>query len=403
MLNFELGSSHDVDGRACIVTEKGRMGHAVFGPYLTLPAGNYVAEFVIATVGDEQYDQDFRCATLDVVRDSASDILALKQIFFSQLVQGRSSFAVPFALDRPSKMEYRVAVNGKASLMIEDMPRVVRVADGDDPLAPAQAGAFPEAEGAEIPFFVEYHGIFRDLYDRGHGVAVRHGEVVLTVNGVSFLARTADDLTFVGEVFFESAYNFGCEGDVCVIDIGMNAGLASLLFASKREVREVHSFEPFRNTFDRAVENIALNPRLAGKIRAHNFGMSDHDFDDTIIVPVAGDSGSASTLSVADGMPVHITLKDAGAYLAPIIGRARAAGRRVIVKVDCEGSEFAVFESLERRGLLEQIAAFMVEWHAIFETRTQETLIAPLRANGFLVFDRSAPVGNGFFYAARLA
>lgn len=45
----------------------------------------------------------------------------------------------------------------------------------------------------------------------------------------------------------------------------------------------------------------------------------------------------------------------------------------------------------------------MVEWHAMFEAMTQETLIPPLREVGFIVFDRSPPAGNGFFYAARLA
>ena len=45
----------------------------------------------------------------------------------------------------------------------------------------------------------------------------------------------------------------------------------------------------------------------------------------------------------------------------------------------------------------------MVEWHAMFADRTQEDLIGPLRRNGFLVFDRSPPRGNGFFYAVRMA
>ena len=82
---------------------------------------------------------------------------------------------------------------------------------------------------------------------------------------------------------------------------------------------------------------------------------------------------------------------------------AHAAGQAVIVKVDCEGSEFAVFQSLAHHGLIKKISAFMVEWHAMFDEHRQETLIAPLREAGFLVFDRSPPVGNGFFYAVRMA
>lgn len=403
MLNLEVGSPRNVDGRACIVTQKGRVGHAVYGPYRMLEPGDYLAEFVLSRAEDELFEQDFRCAALDIVRGAEHDMLAFKPIFFSQLAQGRSSFSMPFTLDAPGRMEFRIWVSGHVSLLIEDAPRVVHVSEGDDPLAPGEGGAFPGAEGDAIPFFVEYRAWFRQLYDQGHGVAIRRGQIVLTVHGVSFHARTPDDLTFVGEVFFESVYNFKCRDDVCVIDIGMNAGLASLMFASKREVREVHAFEPFRNTYDRAADNLALNPRIAGKIEAHNIGMSDHDVAESITVPIAGDSGSASTLRVENGIPVHVTLKDAGAFLRPIILKAQAKGLRVIVKVDCEGSEFAVFRSLEQHGLLDRIDAFMVEWHAIFADKTQETLIAPLRKHGFLVFDRSAPVGNGFFYATRFA
>ena len=74
----------------------------------------------------------------------------------------------------------------------------------------------------------------------------------------------------------------------------------------------------------------------------------------------------------------------------------------VIVKCDCEGSEFAIFRSLAAAGLLGRITACMVEWHAMFDDRTQEDLIAPLRDNGFIVFDRSPPTGNGFFYAVKV-
>ena len=51
--------------------------------------------------------------------------------------------------------------------------------------------------------------------------------------------------------------------------------------------------------------------------------------------------------------------------------------------------------------MLKDFAGFMVEWHRVFEDRTQQELIAPLLRNGFTVFDVSPPTGNGFFYAVR--
>ncbi len=110
-----------------------------------------------------------------------------------------------------------------------------------------------------------------------------------------------------------------------------------------------------------------------------------------------------STIGLSEGIPFPVVLRDAASALAPIIDSARARGLDVIVKMDCEGSEYAVFETLERSGLIGRASAYMVEWHAIFPDKTQEDLIAPLRRAGFMVFDRSPPRGNGFFYAVKQA
>ena len=119
--------------------------------------------------------------------------------------------------------------------------------------------------------------MLKGLYDQNIDVRVADGAVTLTVRGISLYARSRDDLTFIGEIFYENAYNFRIGRDACVIDIGMNIGLATLMFASKPEVREVHSFEPFTSTYERATANIALNPQLAAKVLALNHGLADRD------------------------------------------------------------------------------------------------------------------------------
>jgi hypothetical protein len=73
----------------------------------------------------------------------------------------------------------------------------------------------------------------------------------------------------------------------------------------------------------------------------------------------------------------------------------------IIAKVDCEGSEFWIFEQLDAHKLLPDIAAFMVEWHRGSGGKMQHDLIKPLRRHGFLVLDVSPKEGNGFFYAVR--
>ena len=407
MLNPALGTPDIVEGRSRLTTTKGRAGHAVYGPYELLEPGRYIVEFHLSLNGPAPSDRDFCCAVLDVAIDAGNTILASKKILLSQLRDGRASFTLPFKLRAASRAEYRVAVNGKAALIIDQHRSVVRLPDGTDADADADelvaAHGFPEEEGEAVPFFRDNKARLRELYEEDIAVRIVDGQVVLTVNGLSIFARSSDDIRFIGEVFFENAYNFKTGVELCAIDIGMNIGLSSLQFASKPEVAEVHSFEPFANTYDRAVDNFGLNPGLAHKIQPHNLGLSNADRDGPVVVAQSADSGAMSTVGSTIGTAVHVSLRDAGAYLGPIMEKARAAGRQVVVKVDCEGSEFAIFQSLAAHDLLPKVTAFMVEWHAMFADKTQEDLIAPLRRNGFLVFDRSPRRGNGFFYAVRIA
>jgi hypothetical protein len=87
--------------------------------------------------------------------------------------------------------------------------------------------------------------------------------------------------------------------------------------------------------------------------------------------------------------------------LRPIIEAAKARGRDIVVKVDCEGAEFSIFAALDAGGLLEDISAFMVEWHSIDWRKTQHDLAAPLLRHGFVVFELSRGGENGLFYAVK--
>ena len=96
-------------------------------------------------------------------------------------------------------------------------------------------------------------------------------------------------------------------------------------------------------------------------------------------------------------------MRDAAITLGPIIDRAIGKGLKVVAKIDCEGSEFEVFDVLEASGYLAKLSALLVEWHRISGVKTQADLISPLLKHGFIVFDRTnrQEYGNGFFYAAR--
>ena len=113
--------------------------------------------------------------------------------------------------------------------------------------------------------------------------------------------------------------------------------------------------------------------------------------------------------ALAPRLRTTVTVQGACAATSPdtlpsserIVEAARAKGRLVVLKVDCEGSEFAVFRSLAESGLLPSIAAFMVEYHIGWGSGRE--LTERLVAAGFIVVDLGRPGENGFFYAVRAA
>ncbi len=390
MLNLGVGTETIIDGRVYIQTREGANGHAIYGPYEPLEAGDYVVDFTIAPVGNEALPEDFICAWLDVVIDNGQATVADDMVRTSQITLGGSAMRLAFKLNAPATVEYRVHVSGILPLLIADNPVVSRGKQGVEP--------WPRPA-----FMIDQRHIARGMYFEGGKVAVVDDHVVATLNGIRFHARNYDDVNFVRELFVLNAYNVLSARPTCVIDIGMNVGLASLQFAAKDFVKEVHAFEPFRATYERGLANIALNPELARKIIANNVGLGDIDGDILMNIHDTGDSGAMQTRNSDQGIPMTVPMREASGALGPIVAAARERGLAVAVKVDCEGSEFPVFASLADHGLLPKIDSFMVEWHRIFPDSSQHTLIAPLLDNGYTVFDLSQPTGNGFFYAVRAA
>lgn len=401
VLNFDVGAATLIDGRTCLMTRLNAAAHALYGPYQLLEPGHYVVGFEIMLPTGQSIHDDQVCGIVDIAADYGRTVIAHAEVRPPQLRVGRLPVTLTFDVQAAGRFEYRFFTNGVAELVVADAPVVLKLQPGDDPEAKIALARFPDVTMPRPAFFRDHVQVMRQLHSQGAHVEIRGDDTVVTIEGISFYARIADDLRFVDEIFFRRAYNILLEHDACVIDIGMNLGLVSMQFASRPTVREVHSFEPFRATYDRAIENLTLNPSLSAKITPHNFGLADRDEDRSVLVGSHGDSGMNSIDGSHEGTPTRISVRNAATCLAPIVARAREQGRRVVAKVDCEGAEFAIFDALTKAGLIGQFSALMVEWHRAFEMKTQHDLIAPLLREGFIVFDLSVGNGNGFFYAVR--
>lgn len=398
---FARGRAIQVDGREAVAVEAGMFGFVLFGPYAEFPPGAYIVDFELMADPLVPAETDDIVCILDVACDSGQRILNKTNVFKSRLRSGWTRVSLPFRHDGSSTVEFRVhSVGNRAlSLLLERHVREI------DPSERTYLPMLDRGEAVEAPFFHDNVEGFRHLYERGAEIAACEGRIVASSGGVRFLIEEKEDFQVANEVFFVGEYRFEMPPAICAIDIGMNVGLTSLFFASLPHIAEVHAFEPFAAPRLRALANIALNPEIGAKISVNAFGLSGRSEELTVLTESAN-TISTSVRGRTSGTPEGIVLREASAVVGPIIAAAEEAGRRVVMKVDCEGSEFEIFEALIGAGLLEKVSAYLVEWHKWWSPdRTQRDLIEPLLQRGFAVLDRtnmSDPYA-GQLYAVRIA
>ncbi|HVU85790.1 MAG TPA: FkbM family methyltransferase [Pirellulales bacterium] len=229
----------------------------------------------------------------------------------------------------------------------------------------------------------------------------RPGAELVTVRGLTFSIKSEEDLFILTEIFDHQCYNFSTTGETVVIDIGMNIGVASLFFASDPNVCRVFSFEPFRRTYELACANLRWNPAYAAKITTKNFGLADRDGVEELpyIEERKGSVGinglpRSFTPARQDLHMERIELCEAATVLRPIFADYPEA--QIVLKIDCEGSEYGIFKNLDAAGLLGRFQAIMLEWHNHGPHPLRETL----EKHGFSVFTfGDQPSATGMLYA----
>jgi len=230
-----------------------------------------------------------------------------------------------------------------------------------------------------------------------------NGDIVLTVRGIRLILRSWEEVFIAHEIFRRGIYNIVCDQEFHVIDIGANIGASALFFASQSTCSRVDSFELFKETAGRAEDNLSINPDLKAKIRIYQYGLGPES-KKTHVEYCAEFKGSIGV----DGVPayayphgatlvtekVEVEIRNAAPVVADLL--AAAGDKKVVCKLDCEGSEYGIIRSLSTAGLIPLIDIFMIEWHQF----GPEEIKRDLRNEGFicLSFDECSPM-HGMLYA----
>jgi len=190
----------------------------------------------------------------------------------------------------------------------------------------------------------------------------------ILIKELNFTVTTQEEIFILREIFVDGIYNFEFSQPCIVIDIGMNVGFSSLFFAKKNTVHKVFGYEPFKPTYLRALQNIQQNPEISQKIEAINLGISNQN--ETRTVNYCDSNKGSVTITDDKNFSQKIGSKITREKVSIIAAdevllkiSQEYCDKPIICKIDCEGSEYAIFKSLESFKREQLPDAFMVEWH----------------------------------------
>ena len=201
----------------------------------------------------------------------------------------------------------------------------------------------------------------------------------LRKTGLRFQVRGSMDIWSIKETFLDRFYEqFGVpiQDNWVIVDIGAGIGEYTLFAAAGHLGNAVHAYEPFPESFSLLKANLGLNQVDGVKVFAEAVG---------------GQSGTA-VLDLTSGEPLQFSTeaqKDSpDALHVPTItleqALARIGKRCNLLKLDCEGAEYAILFNAPEAALA-AIDHIVLEYHDGVTAYSHRDLAEFLRAKGFTV------------------
>lgn len=190
--------------------------------------------------------------------------------------------------------------------------------------------------------------------------------ILAKFNSLSFEVRTAEEIYILHEIYYQGCYNFNSSEQYCIIDIGLNVGLASLYFANMPNVTQVYCFEPFLDTYKQAIKNFSYNKIASEKIVSFNYGLGgdNRELELEYCESWKGSLGiNGLTNFKKDGNIItkeKVLIRDVNEVISEIIVNQK---EKLIFKIDCEGAEYEILKRLKETDLLSVAKIYMIEWH----------------------------------------
>jgi FkbM family methyltransferase len=222
---------------------------------------------------------------------------------------------------------------------------------------------------AEHVSWIEAWLVFVKRLSLSHGISFwnEDGDLYAKVEGITLHVTSDEELLMMCEVFHDGDYAYEQSGSVIALDVGMNVGIASLYLASLPCVRHVYGFEPFTPTYLAAQRNLALNPELAARITAHNWGLGPSEDSLTCRYSFSrkGNMGPCSKSAFLDACPDTVDQKIEVRRASDQVRRLkdRHPEEGLLLKLDVEGAEQGILSDLIAERSIDVVDALAMEWH----------------------------------------
>lgn len=260
--------------------------------------------------------------------------------------------------------------------------------------------------GRSLPLLESYENALK-LIDRGGAKFFIDGDngLFVTIDQLTFRVNDEEELFILCEIFLEGSYNLlsPTKRPIALIDIGMNVGITSLFYAAQTQVARVFSYEPFGPTYKMARANVELNPFCATKITMNNFGLAKEESKMVVNFSLKqkGRMGLNGLPQKSDVITDNfsqesIALKPVHAEFSGI--KQQVVDHFVVCKMDCEGAEYEIIDSLSNTALLSLPDVYFIEWHYKSPADIVKSLID---ANYNVINTTFRSLNSGMIYAIK--